>query len=124
MNKLFEIQQIIIDQFERIPFYNRNIFSAFSFDNTICGIIGPRGVGKTTLLLNQSITHGAKDQKALYISADNIYFLTNTFLDLVDTLYKETKVKLLCIDEIHKYPNWSMELKNIIDTYNLHFAVL
>lgn len=80
--------------------------------------MGPRGVGKTTFLLHYAIKNGAKKRRALYVSADNLYFLEHRLLDLVDSLYKETDIRLLCVDEIHKYPHWNQELKNIADTYS------
>jgi uncharacterized protein len=117
MEKLFEIQRIILEQFERQPFYARDIFHTFYLDNKICGLVGSRGVGKTTFLLHHILKNGAKERRALYVSADNLYFLTHSLVDLVDKLYKETDVRLLCVDEIHKYPEWEQELKNITDTY-------
>lgn len=117
MNKLFDIQQIIIGQFEKQPFYFREIFKQINIDNYITGIVGSRGIGKTTFLLKRAIENGAKEGLALYVSADNLYFLNNSLIELIDQLYKQTDVRLLCIDEIHKYPNWNQELKNIADTY-------
>ena len=61
--------------------------------------------------------------KALYISADHVYFLENKLLALVDQLFKKTDIRFLCIDEIHKYPNWQQELKNIADFY-LDFKII
>ena len=116
MNKLFDIQQIIIGQFEKLPFYSREVFKTINIDNFVTGIVGPRGIGKTTFLLKYAIDNGAKEKASLYVSADNLYFLNNSLVELVDQLYKETDVRLLCIDEIHKYPNWNQELKNISDT--------
>lgn len=123
MNQLFEIQRIMLEQFEGLPFFQRKIFEHITLDNKISGILGPRGVGKTTFLLHFAIQRGAKNRKCLYVSADNIYFLDHHLLDLVDQLYKETDVRLLCIDEVHKYPNWNQELKNIADTY-LDFRIV
>jgi len=123
MEKLFEIQRILLEQFEVLPFFHRHIFDQITLDNRISGILGPRGVGKTTFLLRFVTERGAKKRKALYVSADNVYFLEHRLLDLVDQLYKETDVRLLCIDEVHKYPNWNQELKNIYDTY-LDFRIV
>lgn len=117
MDKLFEIQKIILDQFKKEPFYNRNIFKDITLANKITGIVGSKGVGKTTLLLNRVLSAGAEDHKALYVSADHLYFLENKLIELVGALYKETDVRLLCIDEVHKYSNWKQELKNIADIY-------
>lgn len=123
MQKLFEIQKIILDIFQESPLYWRQVFDTFTLNNRITGIVGNRGVGKTTFLLHTAQSQGALEGKALYVSADNIYFLQNDLLDLIDQLVKETRVRLICIDEIHKYPNWQQVLKNIADTY-LDFKVL
>ncbi len=79
--------------------------------------MGARGIGKTTFLLHQALLRGARERKALYISADNYYLLKTPLIELADKLYKETDIRLLCIDEIQKYQNWNQELKNIADTY-------
>jgi uncharacterized protein len=117
MEKLFEIQKMILDQFDPAKVYPRTFYQRITLDNYATGIVGPRGIGKTTLLLLQALKLGAKSRNALYVSADNLFFLENRLIDLADWLYKETDVKVLCIDEIHKYANWVQELKNIIDTY-------
>lgn len=117
MEHLFEIQRVILEQWDESQTYHRSIYDQINWDNHATGIVGPRGIGKTTLLLLQAIQRGAKTRKALYVSADNLFFLEHRLVDLADWLYKETDVKYLCIDEIHKYENWTQELKNIIDTY-------
>jgi len=117
IKNLFENQLIILNQFQKKRIYWRKIFNTFVLNNKITGIVGPRGVGKTTFLLHTALSNGALEGQALFISADHIYFLEHSILDLVDQLYKETEVKLLCIDEIHKQPNWQQVLKNIADIY-------
>lgn len=123
MEKILEIQKTILDDFEKEPFYQRNTFAQITYDNHITGLVGPRGIGKTTFLLRQVLTQGARQGKAVYVSADNLFFLENRLFDLVDRLYKETDVRLLCIDEIQKYENWQQELKNIADTFR-HLRIL
>ena len=117
MDQLFELQRIIIEQIEREPFFWRSQFDTFAATQAVCGILGARGIGKTTFLLRYAIQCGAKRREALYVSADNLFFLENKLVDLVDFLYKHTTTRFLLIDEIHKYPNWRQELKNIVDTY-------
>lgn len=117
METLLELQKIMISQFKASKLYHRAAFQRITLDNYITGIVGSRGVGKTTLLLHHAILAGADQHRALYVSADHLYFLTHSLFDLVGRLYKETDVRLLCIDEIHKYENWEQELKNISDTY-------
>lgn len=117
MEKLFEIQRIILEQIEDQPFFWRGQFDSFDKTSLVSGILGARGIGKTTFLLRYALQSGAKKRRALYVSADNIFFLENRLIDLAEYLYKHTETNLLLIDEIHKYPNWRMELKNIIDTF-------
>ncbi len=81
-------------------------------DARLVGIIGPRGVGKSTLLL-QKIKESNK--KCLYVDADNLYFTTHTLVSLADDFVKDGG-EFLAIDEIHKYDGWSRELKEIYDT--------
>ena len=77
------------------------------------GVVGPRGVGKSTLII-QHIIFEKENQKALYVSADHSYFPQHTLLEVASAWIKEGGTHLY-IDEIHKYENWSTELKNIYD---------
>lgn len=78
-------------------------------------IIGARGVGKTTMIL-QFINERLDHEHALYISADDLYFSENRLYDVADTFYKNNGTHIF-IDQIHKYPTWSRELKNIYDSF-------
>lgn len=79
------------------------------------GITGPRGLGKTTMML-QYLKHVSKNQpSSLYVSADYTWFYENSLTDLAHEFMKNGG-RLLMIDEIHKYPGWSRELKNMYDT--------
>lgn len=117
MENLFEIQRVILEQVEAQSYYERTLFKQFRLDNQVTGIVGARGVGKTTFLLKTAIAQGALKKQALYVSADHSYFLDHTLIQLVDALYKQTEVRFLCIDEIHKHPHWRQQLKNISDIY-------
>lgn len=82
-------------------------------DEKLIGIIGPRGVGKTTLLLQYL---KQTSQKYLYFSADDVVFQDLRLYELVDEAYSLGR-KLIVIDEIHKYANWAGEIKNIYDSF-------
>jgi predicted AAA+ superfamily ATPase len=71
-------------------------------------------VGKTTLLLQYIRLNFKPDKSVLYISLDNLYFLENSLYDLVDDFYKKGG-QFIAIDEVHKYANWDIEIKNIYD---------
>ncbi len=95
--------------------FKRYLYENVSWDSRMVGIIGARGVGKTTMIL-QHIKENLDSKKALYVSADDMYFSENRLLDLADNFYKNAG-EYLFIDEIHKYTDWSRELKNIYDSF-------
>ena len=84
---------------------------------------GPRGVGKTTLLLQHiKKTFSENLQNVLYVSLDNLYFVENSLIDFVETFVQRGGTHLF-LDEVHKYPNWSQAIKNIYDDYPELFVV-
>lgn len=93
----------------------RYMYNEIKWENRMLGLVGPRGVGKTTMFL-QYIKKNLSLNDTLYVSADNMYFVDHTLIDLVDKFSKQGGHHLF-IDEIHKYPNWSRELKQLYDTY-------
>jgi len=96
---------------------HRYLFNKFNLENRMTGLVGPRGVGKTTLLL-QFIKEKIDDpDECIYAAIDNLYFSSHILSDFVDELYEEHGVRNFFLDEIHKYPNWNQELKNIYDSY-------
>jgi uncharacterized protein len=95
--------------------FKRYLYDEVSWDSRMIGIIGARGVGKTTMIL-QHIKENINKKEALYVSADDLYFGENRLFDLADIFYKSAG-KYLFIDEIHRYHNWSIELKNIYDSF-------
>ena len=97
--------------------YQRKIFESMESSHRIVGIVGGRGVGKTTYLLNYLNINYKDSSRALYVSADDVYFSNNKLLELAKQFVDEYDGKILCIDEIHRYPNWPQELKNIYDKY-------
>lgn len=95
----------------------RSIMNDIDWNSRLIGIKGARGIGKTTLLLQYINIHLKEEQdKALYVSLDNIWFSNHSLVELVDYFVKR-EGKYLFLDEVHKYPNWSQELKNIYDDF-------
>lgn len=92
----------------------REIYNSIEWESRLILLKGCRGVGKTYMMLQY-----IKMAKAsgIYLSLDNIFFLSHTVAETIDTLYK-AGFRLFGLDEIHKYPNWSIELKNIYDNYH------
>ncbi len=95
--------------------FKRYLYDKVSWNSRMIGIIGARGVGKTTMIL-QYIKENLDSKTALYVSADDMYFSENRLVDIADSFYKNAG-KYLFIDEIHKYTDWSRELKNIYDSF-------
>lgn len=95
----------------------RYLYPSFNLHNRLTGIIGPRGVGKTTLLLQYIKKELYVGGKAFYFSADLIYFQQTTLLEFVGTLHLREGYHTIFIDEIHKYQGWNQELKNIYDSF-------
>jgi predicted AAA+ superfamily ATPase len=94
----------------------RSIMDDILWENRLICIRGARGVGKTTLLLQYMKRNLPKNSSALYVSLDNIWFSEHRLLELIDDFVKKGG-KYLFADEVHKYPNWSQELKNAFDDY-------
>lgn len=96
--------------------FQRYLYHEIDWDNRIVGIRGPRGVGKTTLML-QHIKKELDIADVLYVNADDIYFSNHRLIDLAEKLVQQG-IHYLYIDEIHKYKEWSRELKLIYDYYS------
>lgn len=91
-------------------------YNQIKWESRAFGLVGPRGVGKSTMLL-QYVKQNLDTKDTLYVSADNLYFAEHKLVDLADRFVKMGG-KHLFIDEIHKYEGWSRELKQIYDSYD------
>ena len=96
---------------------HRFLYKTFDVSNRLTGIIGPRGTGKTTMLLQYIRNSMGDPDQCMYASLDNIYFSKNTLLDFVNELYDVYGIRYFFLDEIHKYPSWNQEIKNVYDSY-------
>jgi len=96
--------------------FHRYIYDRIDWNTRIVGLLGPRGVGKTTMVL-QYIKENLPRKESLYVVAEDLYFANHTLVDLADT-FARTGGKYLIIDEIHKYKGWSRELKLIYDYHS------
>lgn len=111
MEKLYEYYYKLLR--ESKSDFLRYIYSDINWNSRMIGLTGPRGVGKTTLVL-QHIKKDLDINKTLYVTAEDFYFADNRLLDLADRFSKKGGTHLF-IDEIHKYKDWSKELKLIYD---------
>lgn len=121
MDTLYSKSKIKIDQVPTA--FTRYLLDNISPQNRISIIKGARGVGKTTLLLQYAKLKIPFEKSVLYISLDDLYLTNNDLYSLAENFYKDNG-HFLFLDEVHKYPNWSRELKLIYDDFpNLKLLV-
>ena len=115
MDKLFQFSASRINAIDTS--FKRYLWNKINWDNRLIAITGARGVGKTTLLL-QYIKENLNEvpDEVIYANMDDLYFAKNTLVDFADGFVKKGG-KYLFLDEIHKYKNWSQEIKNIYDYF-------
>ena len=112
-NSLIAYQE---EQLRRVPTaFRRYMYDFLPWEGRMVGLVGPRGVGKSTLLL-QHLSSSDNRKQSLYVTADSLYLTTHTLVDLADDFVKYGGEHLY-IDEVHKYKNWSRELKQIYDSH-------
>ncbi|HLS31528.1 MAG TPA: AAA family ATPase [Flavobacteriaceae bacterium] len=114
MEELYEYSNNLLAQTDDKHY--RFLMGKINWDQQMLGIKGPRGSGKTTLMLQYLKFELAQPEKMLYMTADHYWFYTHNLVETADTFYKNGG-RYLFIDEVHKYPRWSRELKNIYDGY-------
>ena len=112
---------ILLEQSERLISsinlnFKRYLFDTIRWDSRLIGIKGARGTGKTTLLLQWIKEQNLPTEKAAYFSLDDLYFLEHSLKETVTQFYKNGGL-VLVLDEVHKYKNWSIEIKNIYDFF-------
>lgn len=96
--------------------FHRYMYDRVEWKSRMVGIVGPRGVGKSTMV-KQYLLESPDRGKWLYVSADHSYFSEHTLTELADYWVKEGGEHLI-IDEVHKYEGWSRELKQIYDMHS------
>lgn len=114
LEELFEIQLRLAAHIPRK--FKRFLFHEINWEARCIGIVGARGVGKTTLVLQYYAENFSSPEECLYLSADHVlvvgyglYRIAREFFSLGG--------QVVIFDEIHKYPSWSQELKNIYDSF-------
>ena len=96
--------------------FKRYLYSKINWNARMIGIKGARGVGKTTMLLQHILDNYKNLDKTLYVSLDDLWFATHQLMDLVDWADRHGITRLY-LDEVHRYKEWSENLKNIYDNY-------
>lgn len=94
--------------------FKRYLYHEINKSNRLIAIKGARGTGKTTLLLQLAKEYNSDE--VLYVALDDLFFSENTLYSLAEKFAK-IGGKIILIDEVHKYPNWSRELKLVYDDF-------
>ena len=94
----------------------RYLYSNIDWNERCIAIIGAKGVGKTTMLLQHIKRTFTNKEKALFVSLDNTWFAKHSIFELADEFYLNGGTHLF-LDEIHHYPNWATEMKNVYDSF-------
>jgi predicted AAA+ superfamily ATPase len=94
----------------------RSLYDKIDWESRFVGVVGARGTGKTTMLLQTIKRQYKKMNEAIYISLDDIYFVNHSLISTIEQ-FRLNGGKVLFIDEVHKYPDWARELKNAYDFY-------
>lgn len=117
LDSLFILSQQYLSEISK---YSRAWFAKKIAKPRLCILIGQRGVGKTTLL-HQALMKFAKEDltshEILYVPCDHFMLGNNSLYDIAETFYQQGG-KFIAFDEIHKYANWSKELKSIYETFS------
>ncbi len=111
MERLIEISRR--KQKASLPKFKRYLANQIDWTQRLIVILGHRGAGKTTLML-QNLQEG--DLKSIYLSLDDYWFEENRLVELIEKLYQEGYRKFY-LDEVHRYAHWSSDLKSIYDNY-------
>jgi len=97
--------------------FKRYLYDKINWNDRLIILEGARGVGKTTLLLQHLKTSYGETDQVLYVSLDDIWFANHTMVELASDFVK-LGGKAIYLDEVHKYPEWMREVKNIYDDYS------
>lgn len=115
-----ELQPLIENYHRRIAKidlqFKRYLYTQINWNARLIGIKGPRGVGKTTMLLQHILENYSDIDQTLYASLDDLWFSSHLLMELVDWAYQHGIMRLY-LDEVHRYELWSQTLKNIYDNY-------
>jgi hypothetical protein len=111
--QLFQSHETALNQLK--TGFDRSLETEIEWNQQLVGLKGARGVGKTTILLKYIKKNYGSSKKAIYVSLDNLYFSGHSLLEFASDFYRNGGEHLF-LDEVHKYENWSQELKNIYDS--------
>lgn len=117
MNELFDLSRDFLGALRQD--YRRAFVEGSPFESRMSVILGQRGVGKTTVLVQMLLDYVKGDvgsRKVLYLPVDHVLVVNRSLYGIAKYFY-DRGGEVICFDEIHKYSEWSRELKSIFDTF-------
>ena len=121
LDKLYATHARLTTSAKGLP--KRYLYAEIAVPRRLLALVGPRGVGKTTLLLQFLAEKYDSPAQGLYISADHIHVAATGLYAIAEEHHRNGGT-LLAIDEIHKHPNWAQELKSIYDSFpDMHLII-
>ncbi|MDP4185013.1 MAG: AAA family ATPase [Bacteroidota bacterium] len=112
MENFYQIHESLISNSRGI--IQRELLNEIDWSKRLIGIKGFRGVGKTTFLIDFIRAHHAEDKTCLYVNLNDFYFTRRKIISFADEFHKRGG-KVLVLDQLHKYPEWSHELRECYD---------
>jgi uncharacterized protein len=114
------MEDLLIKSNRKLPVvdlsFKRSLFEKINFDQRLIALKGARGTGKTTMLLQYGRMKKEAGSNVLYVALDDLFFKDQNLYDLAEWFYQNNG-KYLLLDEVHKYPGWSREIKLIYDDF-------
>ncbi len=96
--------------------FKRYLFDEIQWEERLLGIVGARGIGKTSLVLQYIKETDSRHDSSFYISLDHFSFQNRSLFDVAEDFYISGGRRLF-LDEVHRYPDWSVQIKNIYDYF-------
>jgi len=115
LNKLFFYSNIFLNT--PTPHYKRDIFNQINFNEKMLGLIGPKGVGKTTIIKQYLNSLDLNRDEILYVSLDSS-IISDKILTITEEAYKQG-IKVIAFDEIHYQKDFERDLKTIYDFFDI-----
>lgn len=115
MNNFFKIHDNLLRNLSSS--LRRGLMDEIDWNDRLIGIKGARGMGKTTFLLDYARENfGIGNRKCLYINLNQLYFTTESLVNFAGEFVKQGG-EVLLLDQVFKYPNWSIELRQCMELY-------
>jgi len=112
VENFFEAHKVLVEASSDL--INRELYNEIDWSHRLIGVKGFRGVGKTTFLLDYIRKNFGNSRDCLYVNLNDFYFAKRRIFSFADEFYKRGG-KVLVLDQIHKYEEWSKDLRQCYD---------